>query len=74
MFHLFSIHDIKKEFQTIFQGSVPHFRRGGLEIGLIFFHKENERKDGVLEGGQMHREVHYVLVQCWNGRLVHESS
>ena len=51
-----------------------YFRRGGLEIGLIFFHKENERKDGVLEGGQMHREVHYVLVQCWNGRLVHESS
>ena len=52
MFHLFSIHDIKKEFQTIFQGfsMLCTFAEGGWKLDLFFFHKEN-----VLDkGGQMH--------------------
>ena len=68
MFHLFSIHDIKKEFQTIFQGSVPHFRRGGLEIGLIFFPKEL----GVLREDKCTERFIMYNVTCWNGSA-HES-
>ena len=43
-----------------------YFRRGGLEIGLIFFHKENV----LAKGGQMHSKFimylyHVGMVGCF---------